>query len=182
VISALRALLPCGTPPPKLGRAGAPGGGGGGGGPPEGLPNPGSGGGGGGAPGGPVPRDVKPRVLESGRGGGGGGADGAPPLVFGIGGGIGGADGGAILEEAGGGEDKPSAGVFGVAGLESIAERGRGGPIVPNRTEASAAALRPVGRSSELESLSLSLSTTLHSSSSGRTRSGLFPLRGAGRD
>ena len=71
--------------------------------------------------------------------------------------------------------------------LSSIADRGRGGAIVPKSMEASCFALPPVGlfvssSSSEDEVES----TTDHSSSSGRTRDGRLPVgvevRGGGRD
>ena len=86
----------------------------------------------------------------------------------------------------GGGEDMAAA-VLGVGGaglvglsknfLSSIADKGLGGAIVPKSMEASCFALPPVGllvssSSSEDEAES----TTDHSSSSGRTRDGRFPV------
>lgn len=104
-----------------------------------------------------------------GGGGGGGGALGAPPggmgggggaLAPGIGGGGGAADGVAGLSGAGD------------LGLSSIADIGRGGPIVPNRIEARCFALPRSGRSASSSSDEESAleSTTDHSSSSWRTR------------
>lgn len=143
------------SPPPAgilgidgAGGAPAPGIGGGGGGPP-GAPAPGIWGGGGGAEG-----------LPDGSGGGGGAFDG---LAFGIGG-------------AGGGPDDAvgDAGVIATAGLSrpvglflsSMAESGRGGPMVPKRMLASCFAEPPVGPSSSSDEELASSSTTDQSSSS----------------
>ena len=174
-----------GTPPG--GPAGAapapPGGAGGGAGGAPGIPGGGGGGGAGGAP--------KPGIgggggaLELGIGGGGG------ALELGIGGGGGGATAGASplsklpgIEGAGGGGDIAApvlgvggAGLVGVSGfLSSIADRGLGGAIVPNKIDASCLALPPVGLSVSSSSSDEVESTTDHSSSSGRTRDGLFPV------
>lgn len=141
--------------------------------------------------------------IPAGGGGGGGGAGGAAGAPdVGIGGGGGGGAVGISSSskvpgmEGGGGGDMAVA-VLGVrdAGLvglsvdflSSIADRGRGGAIVPKSMEASCFALPPVGlfvspSSSEDEVES----TTDHSSSSGRTRDGRLPVgvevRGGGRD
>ena len=167
-----------GTPPagPAGAAPGPPGGGGGGGAGAGGPPDiPGGGGGGGGAGGAP-----KPGI------GGGGGA-----LELGIGGGRGGAAAGASpsskppgIGGAGGGGDIAApvlgvggAGLVGVSGfLSSIADRGLGGAIVPNKIDASCLALPPVGLSVSSSSSDEVESTTDHSSSSGRTRDGLFPV------
>jgi hypothetical protein len=102
---------------------------------------------------------------DPGIGGGGGGAAGAPESGIGGGGG-GGADG---LDSNAPGIDAPSC--TGVEGLLSIADKGRGGAMVPNRIDARCLAEPPVGgsASSSLES-SFSDSATDHSSSSGRRR------------
>ena len=151
-----------------------PGAGGAGGGA-EGAPNDGMGGGGGGAVGAPL--------LGSGGGGGG-----LPDIPFtGIGGGKGGAGGGdakAVLRsEIGDAEysgsskapgmvegcDRTSG--TGVEGLlSSWADRGRGGPIVPNKMLARCLALPPAGGSSSLSLSSFSLSALDHSSLSCRRR------------
>ena len=146
------------------------------------------GGGGGGAGGAP---DIP------GGGGGGGGADGAPD--DGIGGGGGAAGGGPAssklpgMEDAGGG-DSAELGVEGggldglsVDFLSSIADKGRGGAIVPNSMDASCFALPPVGLSASPSSSEEEVeSTTDQSSSSGRTREGRLPVgvevSGGGRD
>lgn len=139
------------------GGAPIPGIGGGGGAPMLGI------GGGGGAP-------------ALGMGGGGGGALGdAPPKAEpeGIGGG-----GGVPVLSIGGadGVEGLSTGVLGIS-FSSIAERGRGGAMVPNRMEARCLALPPVGWSISSSESSVE-STTDHSSSSGRTREGRWPLVG----
>lgn len=139
--------------------------------------------------------------IPGGGGGGAGGAGGAPDVGIGGGGGGRGAVGSSSSSkvpgmEVGGGGDMAVA-VLGVRGaglvglsvdfLSSIADRGRGGAIVPKSMEASCFALPPVGlfvssSSSEDEVES----TTDHSSSSGRTRDGRLPVgvevRGGGRD
>lgn len=121
-----------------------------------------------------------------------GGGGGAPAL------GMGGAGGGAPAkapakadpEGIGGGGGAPPLSIEGADGVEglsigvldlsfsSIAERGRGGAMVPNRMEARCLALPPVGWSVSSSELSVE-STTDHSSSSGRTREGRWPLVGA---
>ena len=175
-----------GTPPasPAGEALGPPGGGGGGAGGPPDIPGGGGGGGAGGA--------SKPGIgggggaLEVGIGGGGGGAAaGASPSskLPGMGGAGGGGDIAAPVLGVGG------AGLVGVSGfLSSIAERGLGGAIVPNKIDASCLALPPVGLSASSSSSDEVESTTDHSSSSGRTRDGLFPVGvdakggGSGRD
>ena len=181
-----------GTPPGAPAGAPPPGGAGGGAGGAPGIPGGGGGGGAGGAP--------KPGIgggggaLELGIGGGG------EALELGIGGGGGGAAAGDPslsklpgIEGSGGGGDKAApvlgvggAGLVGVSGfLSSIADRGLGGAIVPNKIDASCLALPPVGLSVSSSSSDEVESTTDHSSSSGRTRDGLFPVgvdaRGGGR-
>ena len=107
-------------------------------------------------------------------GGRGGGAPGATsPLEGGIGGAVGG--GGGAEPEATGVDGLPTAGDL---GLSSMADRGRGGAIVPKRIEASCFALPPVGLSSPSPSEELSSveSMTDHSSSSGRCREGRGPV------
>lgn len=145
---------------PSLGLAlGKPGGGGGGAGGAPAIPGGGGGGGAGGAP-------------DGGIGGGGGAASGGPPSskLPGIGG-------------AGGGEKAVSAtGAAGLLGLSidflsSIADRGLGGAIVPNRMDASCLALPPVGLSVSSSSSEDEVeSTTDQSSSSGRAREGRLPV------
>lgn len=137
----------------SAGAAGGAGGAGAGGGPVPGM------GGGGGAPEG---------APEAGIGGGGGGAGGAAgALLGGIGGGGGGAEAGAsMLGPGGGGGGGGAIGASlwvcaGLPGADSFpaADNGRGGAMVPNRIEASCAALPPPGRSSsESSPLSSSLS------------------------
>jgi hypothetical protein len=109
--------------------------------------------------------------------GGGGGDDGAVSPTGGPGGGgCGGGTGGAALEVDGIGGDVDGViarSPFGVGAFSSMADRGRGGPMVPNSSEASCfALLPPVGRSSSSSEESAAESTTDHSSSSGRTREG----------
>ena len=140
---------------PAGGPAGILGAGGGGGGAVGGAASlgnpPGMGGGGGGAFGGKAPGI-----------GGSGGADGA--LDPGIGGG-GGADSGELMACDDGVKGLSGAGDF---GLSSMADNGRGGPMVPKRIEARCLALPLSGRSSSSPSLSelSEESTTDHSSSS----------------
>lgn len=115
-------------------------------------------------------------------GGGGGAVPGGPPLKVvpeGSGGGgralvlgIRGADGVAGLSLTG---------VL-VLSLSSMAERGRGGAMVPNRMEARCLALPPVVRSGSSSDESSVESTTDHSSSSGRTREGRWPVGVEERD
>ena len=74
----------------------------------------------------------------------------------------------------------PGVGGAGLLGSEALAlsaaDKGRGGPMVPNKMDASWVALRPAaGRSSSSSDVSFSESTTDHSSSSGRTRDGRCP-------
>ncbi len=114
-------------------------------------------------------------------GGGGGGAGGAPDDGIGGGGG-GGAAGGPSLSKApgiggGGGGDIAGAGLEGLSRdfLSSMADKGRGGAMVPKSMEASCFALPPVGTASSSSSSSEE-STTDHSSSSGRAREGRFPV------
>lgn len=111
-----------------------------------------------------------------GMGGGGGGALGdAPPKADPEG--IGGGGGVATLSVAcTDGVEGLSTGVLGLS-CSSIAERGRGGAMVPNRIEARCLALPPVGWSFSSSESSVE-STTDHSSSSGRTREGRWPLVG----
>ena len=100
-------------------------------------------------------------------GGGGGGADEGP------GGGGPGGGGGAAPPGAGGGDvgDCAAAGLAGFEGFSPAADSGRGGAIVPNRIDASAAALLPPGRpSSSSESSSSSSLSDPHPSSLGRLR------------
>lgn len=124
------------------------------------------GGGGGGALG-EAPAPVENAAAIG--GGGGGGAEGAPVVEKdGVGG------------EATNGDSGRSALAVGVVGdfLSSMAERGRGGAMVPKSMDASCFALPPVGRpfsSSESEESSVE-STTDHSSSSGRTRDRRDPV------
>lgn len=93
----------------------------------------------------------------------------------GIGGGGGGGAGGALeAEESAVGDVTP--GLTGEkARVSSVAERGRGGAMVPNSIEANWRAFPAPGPSSSDES-SRSEPTTDHSSSSGRTREGLAPV------
>lgn len=169
-LSALPAWIsprrPAGLAPPAgaEGRSAAGGGGGGRGGAIPGI----GGGGGGGAAG----------AAIEGIGGGGGGAAGAElgpaPGIGGGGGGEGGAAAGAGADASGGGgagaTGELTAGGEAVVGLlSSIAESGRGGPIVPKRIEANWAALVPPGLSSSESSSSSSLSEP-QPSSSGRFR------------
>lgn len=148
--SALRSGFPAGGP------LGAEGGGGGGGTPA------GPGGGGGGGGGGP-PAD------GAGGGGGGGGTAADAPLVSEV---SAGAAGGA----GGGGGGVTGFSCTGVGDLEgdllsSMALRGRGGPMVPNRMLASCFALpAPVRSSSSDDESSLSEPSTDQLSSSGRAR------------
>lgn len=148
----------------------APGKGGGGGDPTLGK------GGGGGAPtlgiggGGGAP------VM--GMGGGGGAPSGAPPNADPVGS-VGGAGALSLLIDgpAVGVAGLSLSGVFGLS-FSSIAERGRGGPIVPKRMDARCLAVPPEGRSDSSSDESSLESTTDHSSSSGRTREGRCPLLG----
>lgn len=114
------------------------------------------GGGGGGAAGAPV----------GGMGGGGGGGGGAPlgDSTSATGSGMGGAGGGGAVGE-------PTEGDAAGDALSPVADRGRGGAMVPKRMEARWAALLPPGLSlsSSSESSSESLSEP-QSSSSGRRR------------
>lgn len=90
--------------------------------------------------------------------------------MFGIGGG-GGAPAFGIGWAGGGEVGPPIAGLVGVLPIPvPVADKGRGGPIVPKRMDARWRALPAPGPSSSDESSSLSESTTDHSSSSGRTR------------
>lgn len=101
---------------------------------------------------------------DPGIGGGGGGALGAPES------GIGGGGGGGTEELDSKAPDIDGPSCTGVEGLLSIADKGRGGAMVPKRMDARCLADPPVGPSpSSLES-SLSDSATDHSSSSGRLR------------
>ena len=100
-------------------------------------------------------------------GGGGGGAAGAASTLSSKPPGIGGAGEGDMTALGG------PAGLVGLAteGLSSIAERGRGGAIVPNSIDASCLALPPVGLSGPSSSSEDEVeSTTDHSSSSGLAR------------
>ncbi len=108
-------------------------------------------------------------------GGGGGGAEGAliAPGIGGGGGGAGGAFDPGIGGGAGAAGGEPTccageAGEIGDLGLSSMADIGRGGPIVPKRIEARCLALPLSGRSSSSASFSelSDESTTDHSSSS----------------
>ena len=106
-----------------------------------------------------------------------------------MGGGGGGAEGPASnLDVDGDRVDEPAMlSGLGVLGdfFSSMADRGRGGPMVPNSIEANCFALPPVGRSSSSSEESFESSTTDHSSSSGRTRDGRAPVGekdGAGTD
>lgn len=63
----------------------------------------------------------------------------------------------------------------------SIADSGRGGPIVPNNIEASCFALPPVGRSSSSSDESSMEPTADQSSSSGLARDGRLPAEGKER-
>jgi len=133
-------------------------------------------------------------------GGGGGGAGGAPDEGIGGGGGapkvgMGGGGGGAAnggpssskLPGIGGGGGDKAGPVLGVGGaglvglptdfFSSIADSGLGGAIVPNKMDASCFALPPLGLSALSSSSEDEVeSTTDHSSSSGRTREGRFPV------
>jgi len=152
--------LPFWISPSKPERLGIPAGG------PDGA------GGGGGAAGGPSGSGNPPGI-----GGGGGGAEGAP-FATGIGGGGGGAYGAFDPGNGGGGEAAGGEPTFcdevgelsgaGDLGLSSMADIGRGGPMVPKRIEARCLALPLSGRSSSSASLSelSDESTTDHSSSS----------------
>lgn len=137
-------------PPPKFGNGGgagalAPGGGGGGG--AGGAALPGSGGGGG-------------AELEPGIGGGGGASD---PGIGGAGGGALGPVGLAGVSATAGDSAPVPVGLF----FSSMAESGRGGPIVPKRMEARCFAEPPVGASSssseELSSVSITDQSSLSS-------------------
>ncbi|KUI63242.1 hypothetical protein VP1G_11493 [Cytospora mali] len=136
---------PAGRPPAAAagadGMSPAAGGGGGGGGAIPGIGGGGGPGGGGGAPAGPA------GLAASGIGGGGGGPAGSGEAVV-SGAGAGGG-GGAAMGELWAGE---------AADLSPIADSGRGGPMVPNRMEAKAAAPWPGLSSSSESSSSLSLS------------------------
>lgn len=156
--------------PPGGAAAGAAGGAGG-------IPG-GAGGGAGGAAGGAGggggsrPESTPGDAAVAGAGGGGGGGGGLPLGTAGF------PTGSAGLGETSG---------TGVAGFEgdfsSIALRGRGGAIVPNRILASCFALPPPGRSSSSSESSKSDPAADQSSSSGRARDlcskGLAPVKGA---
>ena len=140
-------------PPAALDAAPAPGKGGGGGAPPGGM---GGGGGGGAVPVGKGGGGGTPALLSGNGGAGGGGAE-----ELGKGGAGGGELGLAILAGLPGTEEEP---------LLSSDERGRGGPMVPKRREASCLAPPPVRWSSSSSDSSAEDSTTDQSSSSGRAR------------
>ncbi len=130
---------------------------GGGGGGAVGIEAGGIGGGGGGGGGGGAIGAELGLADGMGGGGGGGGALGASEA-----GASGAADGGGTVGElTGGGEAAP---------LSSVADKGRGGPMVPKRIDASWAALVPLGLSSSESSSSSSLSEPQPSSVSARFR------------
>lgn len=150
----LRSGIPAGGPElatGMLGGGGGPGGGGGGGAPESGM----GGGGGGGATG---------ASKEPGIGGGGGGGATGVSLV----------EGGLAMRPAFAGEPGPEVGL-------SMAERGRGGAIVPKRMDASCLALPPCGLSSSSLSSSLESRTDQSSSSAGLDRDLLGADTGSGR-
>jgi len=103
---------------------------------------------------------------------------------MGGGGGAAGGAGGAAVSAAGGGGGAGTVGELtgdaeAAAPLSPAADRGRGGAIVPNKIEASCAALVPPGRSSSESSSSSSLSEPHPSSVSARLRE-MGPADGAG--
>lgn len=176
-LSALPAWIsprnPAGLPPAGVAAGAleelAAGGGGGGGGGALGAPVGGIGGGGGGAPGAPI----------DGIGGGGGGGAGGADVISGAGDGVEGTVGAAAAGTGGGpggagGGDATVGGDATAVGEEtdllSAADRGRGGPMVPNSMDASWAALVPPGLSSSESSSSSSLSEPQPSSVSARFR------------
>ena len=135
---------------------------------------------------------------EPGRGGGGGGADWVELELPGIGGaggtfagsamsGKGGAGGGAAGVLGPAAEDLLGTGDFASTLGElgelpsSMADNGRGGPMVPNNMEASCFALPPVGRSSSSSDESSVEPTADHSSSSGLARDGRLSMEGKER-
>ena len=130
--------------------------------------------------------------IPVGGGGGGGGAVGASDGGSGGGGGapvdgMGGAGGGAPSEgsEGGGGDDSPDVPGVEIGGgltglsidfLSSMAERGRGGAMVPKSMDANCFALPPVGFSGPSSSSEDSDSAADHSSSSGLIRVARLPV------